>query len=123
MRGRSRLGTAALLLGLLGAAFLVSPLSPHATTGVVVTPGSASSPIQVEVRDRGGRRTSDLGSGPDQDLAAQSVGTRIPVLTYPGGSVTYDDGRLRPTLWILTALLAAAGAALMARHARRAARP
>ena len=91
--------------------FLVSPLSPQPTTGVVVAPAApdAGHPIRVEVADRGGRRTATLLTRDDGGVAAQGVGDVLPVLTYPSGDVAYDSGQLRPTLWVFSALLTMAG--------------
>jgi hypothetical protein len=58
-RGRRWTGRGLRALGLLAGVFVVSPLSPHSTTAVVVTP--AAQPIRVEVTDRDGRRLATWG--------------------------------------------------------------
>jgi hypothetical protein len=121
-RVRRWVGSALLALGALSVAFALSPLSPHATTAVVVAPAGASLPIRVEVTDRGTPRVATLGElGEGVDLATQSVGDVLPVLTYPSGRVVYDTGEVRPTLWALSAAIAVGGGVLLLAglHARR----
>lgn len=110
-RPRNTIGLAVLVLGTAAAAFLLSPLSPHATVGVVIA--TSPGPIQVQVDDRGGTRVSELQVGEDQDLAAHDAETRLRVLSYPSGKVAYDDGSLRPTLWVLTCAVLLIGLLLL----------
>jgi hypothetical protein len=121
-RVRRLVGRLMLAVGVLSVAFALSPLSPHATSAVVVAPTGASVPIRVEVTDRGGSRVAVLGElGEGVDLATPSVGEVFPVLTYPSGRVVYDTGEVRPTLWALSVAITVAGGVLLlvGRRARR----